>query len=46
MGAAEVVCHAPNKMSFFEQLEDCQRLNETESQSQRQRQSHTGRGGR
>ena len=28
---AAVVCHAPNKMSFFERLGGCQRLSETES---------------
>ena len=31
VAAAEVVCHAPNKMSFFEQLGGCQRLGETGS---------------
>ena len=29
VAAAEVVCHAPNKTSFFEQLGGCQRLSET-----------------
>jgi hypothetical protein len=34
---AEVVCHAPNKMDFFEQLGGRQRLSETGSQGQRRR---------
>lgn len=33
VAAAEVVCHALNKMGFFKQLGGCQRLSETESQA-------------
>jgi hypothetical protein len=35
VAAAEMICHAPNKISFFELLGGCSRLSEIESQSQR-----------
>jgi hypothetical protein len=36
--AAEMVGNAPNKMSFSEQLQGCQRLSKTKRQGQRQSQ--------